>query len=127
MQGRPRAVTAVSERDLVYSDAYFGASFSNTQPDIAYLVAGILGSALASWYFVMTGSAFGLWIRRLKPADIVAIPVPDLEETVESNIGSRIVRLVRTFLGKVPDAEDWTSLDEAVFDLYGPWMMPIAS
>lgn len=44
----PRPMVAVSERDTVYTDAHFGASFRAAGPDAAYLVAGILGSALAT-------------------------------------------------------------------------------
>ncbi|MDD9983191.1 MAG: N-6 DNA methylase [Gammaproteobacteria bacterium] len=117
--GRPRPVTTVSEQDLVYTDAYFGASFGDGRSEVAYLVSGILGSALASWYVLMTGSTFGLWIQRLKPADIVAMPCPDLGIAIESKVGKRIVRLARTFHRKAPDDEDLKSLDEAVFDLYG--------
>lgn len=47
--GRP--VVAVAKRDIVYTDAYFGASLQGQQPDLGYLLAGILGSALASWYW----------------------------------------------------------------------------
>ncbi len=118
MQGRPRPVTAIVERDLVYTDAYFGVSFSGTQSEADYLVAGILGSALASWYFLMTGSAFGLWIRRLKLADIKTMPVPDLEKAVESGTGQHVAKLARIFHRKTPDNDDWESLDSAVFDLY---------
>ena len=118
-QRRPRPVAAVSERALVYTDSYFGASFSRKRLQAAYLVAGILGSAMASWYFLMTGSTFGLWIRRLKQADVDAMPTPDLEEAIESREGLKVAQLARTFHGKAPDANAWTSLDEAVFDLYG--------
>lgn len=119
LQSGPRPVTAVSEQDLVYMDAYFGASFGGGRSEAAYLVSGILGSALASWYVLMTGSTFGLWIRRLKPADVAAMPCPDLGTAIESRAGKRIVRLARTFHRKAPDDEVLKSLDSAVFDLYG--------
>ena len=63
MKAAPRLVVAVAEQDTVYSDAYFGVSFSESKPDAAHLVAGILGSAVATWYVLMSGSAFGLWLR----------------------------------------------------------------
>ena len=91
MQGGPRPITAIAERDLVYGDAYFGASFTGSQSDAAYLTAGILGSAIASWYVLMTGSTFGLWIQRLKRADVVTMPTPDLGNVVDSPLGRRIV------------------------------------
>ena len=121
MQGAPRpgAIVAVADRDVVFTDSCYGASFSDMRPDTAYLVAGILGSALASWYFLMTGSAFGLWMRRLKQKDFAAMPVPLLERSLESDAGRRIVRLVRAFHRQAPAAADgWKALDDAVFDLY---------
>ena len=118
LQGSPRAVVAVAERDVVFPNSLYGASFSSTRPETAYLVAGILGSALASWYFLMTGSTFGLWIQRLMHSDIVAIPAPGLARSVESEAGRRIVRLVRAFHRQAPAAGEGNRLDDAVFDLY---------
>ena len=115
----PRQIVAVAEQDTVYTDAHFGASFRATLPDTAYLGAGILGSALATWYFLMTGSAFGIWMRCLKRADIAALPAPDLEQSLISEAGKRVVRVVRAFHGRAPEERDWMSLDDAVFDLYG--------
>ena len=118
LQEPPRLVVAVAEQDTVYTKAYFGISFGGTRSDAAYFVAGILGSALASWYFLMSGSSFGLWKRRLLLADIEEMPVPDLVQSVSSDEGKRVAQIVRTFDGCVPDG-GWRSLDDAVFDLYG--------
>ena len=119
LNGLPRPIVAVAERDTVYTDAHFGASFCAARPEVAYLVAGILGSALATWYFLMTGSAFGIWMRRLKRADIAALPTPVLDQSLASEAGKRVVQLVRTLHGRVPEERDWKSLDDAVFHLYG--------
>ena len=115
----PRLVVTVAEQDTVYSDSYFGVSFSESKPDAAHLVAGILGSALATWYCLMSGSAFGLWLRRVKRADVAALPTPDLGASLGCAAGKRIVRLARAFHDRAPNDDDWRSLDEAVFDLYG--------
>ena len=118
MRGGPRPVVAVSERDVVFTHTFYGASFSQAPADAAYLVAGLLSSALASWYLLMTGSAFGLWMRRLKLKDITSMPVPALTDHVESDEGKLIVRLARDYHQREIGAEDWNVLDEAVFDLY---------
>ena len=118
LQGAPRAVVAVAERDVVFTDSCHGASFSGASPEAAYLAAGILGSALASWYFLMTGSTFGLWIRTLKRKDVVAMPAPVLERSLESDAGRRVVELARVFHRRALAARDWKALDDAVFDLY---------
>ena len=117
-KGSPRAISVVAERDLVFSNAYFGASFANAPPDAAYLAAGILGSALATWHFLMTGSAFGIWIRRLTRADFAAMPVPDLQQAIASDAGRGVISLVRTLHRRRLNGNDWSALDDAVFDLY---------
>ena len=119
MQSGPRLVTAIAERDIVFTDAYYGASFTGVTPDVASIAAGILSSSLASWCLLMTGSAFGLWMRQLKRLDLTSIPAPDLENAVDSGAGRRIGQLVRTFHSEAPDSDDWESLDNAVFELYG--------
>ena len=119
LQGRPRPVVAVVERDTVYTDAYLGVSFADHQPDAAFLLAGILGSALATWYFLMSGSTFGIWMQRVQGADIKALPTPDLEQSVGSEVGKRVVEIVRGFRDRALDGDDWDLLDDAVFDLYG--------
>ena len=118
MKRSPRPVVSVSERDVVYTDAYFGASFLGAPADVAYLLAGILGSALASWYFVMTGSTFGLWKQRIKQADVSSFPVPDLGRSARTTYGRRISQLARRFHTHAPGDQDWKNLDQAVFDLY---------
>ena len=115
---RPLVVTAVVERDAVFADAYYGVSFTSAPPETAHLLAGILGSALASWYFLMTGSQFGLWIQQLLLRDVATMPMPDLEESIQSVAGKRVVQLSRKFHQRSPDADDWAALDDAVFDLY---------
>ena len=119
MEGGPRPVIAVAERDIVYTDAYNGVSFPRKRSEVAYLVAGVLGSALASWYFLMTGSTFGLWVQRLKPGDIAAMPMPELMHASATDAGKCIARLARTFHRKTLDDHDWRFLDDSVFDLYG--------
>lgn len=114
--GRP--VVAVARGDLVYKDAYFGASLHGGEPASAHLLAGILSSALASWYFLMAGSSFGTWQRILRLGDVTALPTPDLEAAMRTDAGARVIRLVRRFHDAPPDDGDWEALDEAVFDLY---------
>ena len=47
------------------------------------------------------------------------MPMPDFKTAVESDAGRRIVQLVHTFHRRTPDGDDWESLDNSVFDLYG--------
>ena len=119
LRGGPRPVVAVADKDVVFTDAWYGASFSaSTGSGVPHLVAGVLGSALASWYLLMTGSAFGVWISRLKLDDLAAMPAPRLTDSAESDSGRRIIQLVRDLHQRQPTARDSEVLDNAVFDLY---------
>ena len=118
LQGEPRAVAVVAERDVVFTESCYGVSFAGKSSEAAYFAAGILGSALASWYFLMTGSTFGLWIRTLKREDVAAMPAPALEQSLESDTGRRVAGLVRALHHRTADTGDWNALDDAVFDLY---------
>ena len=115
----PRPVAAVAKRDLVYTNAYYGASLSLAGSEIAHLLAAILSSSLASWYFIMTASTFGLWKQRLLLKDIATLPTPELEKAVNSEAGQRILGQVKRFRQESLGDRDWKSLDKAVLDLYG--------
>ena len=106
-------------RDTVFTDAYHGAAFPTRHRKTADILAAILSSSLASWFFLMSASAFGLWMRRIKRSDLVQIPVPDLEAAPRSEAGRRLIRLARKYQRNPPRDADWRALDDAVFDLYG--------
>ena len=115
--GRP--VVAVTDRDTVFNNSIFGAALPSAWSEAAHLLAAILSSSLASWFFLMTASAFGLWMQRLLLRDIELIPVPDLETALHSKAGEHLTRFARNMQEGSPSASDWQKLDEAVFDLYG--------
>ena len=115
--GRP--IVAVAIRDTVFTDAYHGAAFPTRHRKTADILAAILSSSLASWFFLMSASAFGLWMRRIKRSDLVQMPVPDLEAASHSEAGRRLIHLARKFERNPPHDADWQVLDDAVFDLYG--------
>ena len=48
--GLPRATVAVAERDIIFTDSYFAASFPPNHKPQAHLLAIILSSSLASWF-----------------------------------------------------------------------------
>ena len=115
----PRPVVAVADQDTVFTDAYFGAALPPEHHEVAAVFAAVLSSSLASWFFLMTASAFGLFMPRIKLRDIVQMPVPDLETAPRSKAGRRLIRLARKLQERPPRDGDWQTLDEAVFDLYG--------
>ena len=117
----PRLVVVVvtEQEEVSLFDTFFGISFSGSRPDAPYFVAGILWSALATWYFLMTGPVFDLGMRRVKWADLAVLPMPDIDQSLGSDAGKRVVRLVRDLHSRARRDDDWRSLDDAVFDLYG--------
>lgn len=119
LSGGPRAIVAVADRDLVFTNAYFGASMPIAQRQSAHLLATILSSSFASWFFLMAASEFGIWKRRLLQNDVALLPIPDLALSVKSEAGKRLLRVEKKLQRQDVTTEDWHDLDEAVFDLYG--------
>ena len=118
MGSNARVAVAVAERDLVFTDAYFAASLPTSHKQSAHLLAAILGSSLASWFFLMTSSEFGIWKRKLLISDVVSMPVPDLKQAVKSEAGKQLLQIEKGLRTPAIEATDWALLDEAVFDLY---------
>lgn len=115
----PRPIVAVADRDLVYTNAYFGAAMPSADPRIAHLLAAVLSSSLASWFFLMSASEFGIWKRRLLRHDVSLMPVPALKDAVKSDAGKKLLKIESRFQRDEPTEADWQHLDDAVFDLYG--------
>lgn len=114
----PRPVTAVAESDLVYTEAYFGASLPRTEIDSARLIAAILASSLASWFFLLTAAEFGIWKRRLLTSEVGLLPIPDARAALATDAGQAIVALEAAFRADGPTNHGLAQLDAAVFALY---------
>ena len=83
---RGRLTAYVSNADLVYTESFYGISFSGLRHDISVCLCGILLSAVASWYFHLTGSEFGIHKRKLLLQDLVHLPTPHLGILLASDI-----------------------------------------
>ena len=118
LKQNPRPIVAVVDRDAVYMDAYFGVSLRSASREVALLLAAILSSSLASWFFLMSASTFGLWMRRLLRRDVERLPVPNLDEALSCDAGEHLMELASKLQGNLPSDSDWQALDEGVFDLY---------
>lgn len=119
LQAGPRPVTAVADRDIVYPDAFFGAAVGERHLQSARLISGVLSSSLASWFFFMTASEFGVWKRRLLTNDVGFLPLPDPVEASRTEAGKTILALEAKFRADGVEAEGFKELDDAVFELYG--------
>ena len=114
----PRLIVAVADRDTVFNNSFFGAAFIDSRPEIPCLLASILSSSLASWFFLMTSSTFGLSKRRIILGDIKPLPVPDIKEIMFSNAGKYLAKFSQELQESPPSVSAWRLLDDAVFDLY---------
>ena len=114
----PRLVASATDHDTVFTEDYFGASLPRAHRASVHLLTGILNSALASWFFVMTSSTLGLWINRLFLSDLNRFPVPELGPAVESANGRRVIEIAASLQQHAPTGDDWHELDQAVFELY---------
>ena len=114
----PRLIASATDRDTVFTGDYFGATLPRAHSASAHLLAAILNSALASWFFLMKSSALGLPSSQLLISDLNRFPVPDLRSAVGSTNGRRVLKIASSLQERVPTESDWNDLDEAVFDLY---------
>jgi len=119
LNGGPRLLTAVSERDLVYTNAFFGAALPRGGTSVAHLLAAILSSSFAAWFFLMSASEFGIWKRRVLRDDVARLPLPEISDALSKAPGKKLVSLSKSFSRHEPGVEDLEALDEVVFDLYG--------
>lgn len=119
LRGSPRPLAAVVDRDVVFTDAYFGASIDIRHRDEASLLAAILSSSMAAWFFLLTASEFGVWKRRLLTADVRLLPIPKLREALDAAAGKAVLLAQESVRNNPSDERAWAGLDDAVFQLYG--------
>ena len=121
MRNSPRPVVSVGIEDVVYSQAYLGAPIPREHGGLAHLLAGILSSALAAWYFYVAGPDVGLWRARVRKGTAEAIPVPDIVGEMTTHSARRLAAIVKGLQRKAKDPSegDYRKLDDAVAALYG--------
>ncbi len=115
----PRVIAAVAERDLVFTNAMYGAALPEAYRSSAHLVAAILSSSFATWFFLMSSAELGIKKMRLTRHDIALLPMPDLIQTVKSEAGKRLLKIERKLKSCEPSDSDWDELDDATCDVYG--------
>ena len=106
---------AVAERDLAYSADFRGLSLAPQHRSKAWLLAGILGSSLAAWHLWLTAWETSLVRRRFSIRRLGRLPLPDLDQALETLAGRRILEMARAWRRR---PQDLAALDAAVFDLY---------
>lgn len=114
----PRPITAVSDKDIVYTDAYFGAPVARKYEEAARVLSVILSSSFAAWFFLMTASEFGVRKRRLLTRDVGLLPVPALSTLLASKTESKILSIEKRLRASTISDADWSELDALVADAY---------
>ncbi|WP_244521614.1 N-6 DNA methylase [Bradyrhizobium sp. DOA9] len=114
----PRPITAVSDKDVVFTDAYFGAPVARKYEEAARVLSVILSSSFAAWFFLMTASEFGVWKRRLLTRDVGLLPIPALSTLLASKTGSKILSVEKRLRASTISDADWSELDALVADAY---------
>ena len=112
-----RVITAVSKRDMVYTNSYYGFPLGESQVELGYLIAGILSSSLSSWYLLMSSPTFGVWKCGVSDADLLALPSPTYKTMHQKQV-KRVVEIVRLMHEDSSHSIEWHELDDAVCDVY---------
>ncbi len=98
--------------DAAFKDDLFGISGPPADADDLRVVAGLLNSSLARYWFFMTSSSWGVEREQIHPNEYLAFPM----QVIEGDLRRRILETTST---AARGGTGWhTSLDEAVFAAY---------
>ena len=114
---RGRYSAAVHDRDVLYTENFYGVSFRGADPVFAYVLSGILNSSITAFQFALGGPTWGLERPTVEPHDLLSLRIPCLEKIDPSLIKS-VVRTERDAAVAPGDCRKLAALDEAIFDLY---------
>lgn len=114
---RGRYSAAVHERDVLYTQNFYGVSFRDTDPSYAYALSGILNSSLTAFQFALGGPTWGLERPTVEPHDLLSLRVPALHKLRRSQLNA-LIRAEQAVAAEPESQKRLAELDEAVFDLY---------
>lgn len=115
---RGRYSAAVSTKDLLYTQGFFGVSFAKTSRRYAYVLSGILNSSLTAFQFAFGGPTWGLERPTVEPHDLLSLRIPALAACDRSTL-DQVIAAEKDAAADSSDLTRLSSLDETVFDLYG--------
>jgi N-6 DNA Methylase len=118
--GKNRFIAAFSQKDVVYTELYFGISVAKHQEHLAHLLNAILNSSLATYFLFLTASVWGIERDEIKPEDLLRLPIPPSSKDRESLI-DKIIKIegqLRQLRQDTTASQLRRQLDEAVFDFY---------
>lgn len=112
-----RISVAISERDAVYNQSFYGyspAGFPEAHLLVRYL-ALVLGSDLAVWIALVTSGRFGVEREVVEKATLDRIPLPDFRKLTKS----QKVEMLALFEALQKGDSSWATVDRWVAELYG--------
>lgn len=105
-------VTAFVDFDAAFTDDLFGVAGPYGDADDLKVVAGVLNSSLARYWFFMTSSSWGVEREQIHPNEFRALPIPNIE-----GLPRQIILDAASIAGG--GRSGWQApLDEAVFLAY---------
>ena len=113
-----RYSAALSPRDALYTENFFGISFAEAERRNAKVLSGILNASLTAFQLAFGGPTWGLERPTVLPHDLLSLRVPPLLECDDDLLDA----VVRAEADASRDPQDGTllaALDDAVLDLYG--------
>jgi type I restriction-modification system DNA methylase subunit len=113
---------AFCDKNVIYTEEYYGFSFSAAQETYAHYLNGILNSSLASYYLFLTASVWGIERDKIEPNDLMGLPIPPLQAVEQSKI-DKVLQAEAAILAEMKKNRSIPEilkrkLDEAVFKLY---------
>lgn len=112
-----RYSAAVSHRDLLYTESFYGVSFAGRDPSWAFALSGILNSSLTTFQLAYGGGAWGLERSTVEPKDLLSLRVPDFTRVNQACL-ARLIEAEGAAAASL-SPETLAELDATVGDLYG--------
>ncbi|MGP9821231.1 N-6 DNA methylase [Salinarimonas sp. NSM] len=114
---RGRYSAAVSSRDVLYTQNFYGVSFAGANVTYAYALSGILNSSLTAFQFALGGATWGLERPTVEPHDLLSLRVPDLTN-VDPALLKALIDAEEKAAANPGSVARLEALDEAVFNVY---------
>lgn len=108
----------VSEKSVLFTESFYGVSFSGKDVAGARVLSAILNSGLTSFQLALGGGAWGLERPTVEPNDLLSLRVPDLGKA-DTALLEAVLSAEAAVADAPDDAELIAALDHAVCELYG--------
>lgn len=111
-----RYSAAIVQRDLLYTESFYGISFADHAPELAPVLSGILNSCVTTFQLAYGGGSWGLERSTVEPKDLLSLRVPDFQKADASTLRNIAESELAAAQNATPDRLH--ALDTAVAELY---------